>query len=588
MPIKELPRVARKIQPPVATRIKGLAWLAPAAPLSIRDRVSISTPAQKLKANPTLPRRNRGGFSPIEGLFRTAIGGVIGMAGVFLINPPTLSAALTILGGGILLALSTKLISKAVQFTAKTSLAVIKHPVTHVASAVTFGGLIALGWVAPLPIAALVISTIYLSARALFAKLNKRPATNSADRIDLPPPEVDHSVILRGADGDYKYDPADVIGEGGFARIYKGTKEDGIPVAIKIMIKPIEVSDAVKLRDRIESFLIEARVLEAAHAESTQRTGSPNPNIVGLVDKGTTDVMIGTYRQPFIVLEFLPGKTLKDYRIPNKIDKPTAANILFGILNGLRSFHNPKRNGFGGEADRGIVLHRDLTYGNIILVMSEDKIVGVKIIDPGVAKQVDEPRTGILDVIGTVKWLPPEESDVYDERSDLFQVGLLYYFARSGLLATEEMFAEAETPPELLAIRAHWKRENTMLPFERFVDEDEIHFLARACHPDPNKRYQSKAEMEKDLTRLFEGKSIPDYFALSGPQFDLTDLRSVKRYLSDINRALFSEETPLDARQLISINDSLSQIQTTYPTDRDVSRLITPIFDKISDLLEEV
>ena len=133
--------------------------------------------------------------------------------------------------------------------------------------------------------------------------------------------------------------------------------------------------------------------------------------------------------------------------------------------------------------------------GSISNIMYEEESGKVKLTDFGIARITDSNKTKTGMVLGTPSYMSPEQlsGKRVDGRSDLFSLGVMLFQMLTGQLPFKGdsmatlMFMIANEPhPNILEVRAD-------LPpvLKDIVD--------RALHKDVDARYQTGAEMEKDL-----------------------------------------------------------------------------------------
>jgi eukaryotic-like serine/threonine-protein kinase len=273
-----------------------------------------------------------------------------------------------------------------------------------------------------------------------------------------------------------RYELDGVVGRGGMAEVYRARdlRLDRI-VAIKTLRADLARDQTFQARFR----------REAQSAASLN-----NPSIVAVYDTGE-DLSTGT-PIPFIVMEFVEGRTLRDLLIEGHRMLPERTlEIISGTLRALEYSHQA-----------GIV-HRDIKPGNVMVTRNGD----VKVMDFGIARSMSDTQatmTQTAQVIGTAQYLSPEQArgERVDARSDLYSTGCLMY----ELLTGRPPFT-GDSP---VAIAYQHVRENPIPPSRLDPDippwADAI--VLKAMAKAPGDRYQSAAEMNADIQRAASGMQV--------------------------------------------------------------------------------
>jgi eukaryotic-like serine/threonine-protein kinase len=195
---------------------------------------------------------------------------------------------------------------------------------------------------------------------------------------------------------------------------------------------------------------------------------------------------------PYIVMEFVDGRTLRDLLKDNRRLLPERAlEITDGVLRALDYSH---RNG---------IVHRDIKPGNVMLTRSGE----VKVMDFGIARAVADSQltmTQTAQVIGTAQYLSPEQArgERVDARSDLYSTGCLLY----ELLTGRPPFT-GDSP---VAIAYQHVKEEPVPPSQ--IDPEVPAWadaiVLKAMQKDPADRYQSAGEMRNDIQRALSGAPL--------------------------------------------------------------------------------
>jgi len=223
---------------------------------------------------------------------------------------------------------------------------------------------------------------------------------------------VPSSVHAQSTERYGRYLLLERIGEGGMADCFRAVVQGAGGFQRLVVLKRIKTEHATR-GDFMRMFVREARVSALLH----------HPNIVQVFDFGEHQ---GTY---FLVMEHVHGCSLLEllralYKNGQALAPGTAAYIAEQVAQGLAYAH--------GLTDqrgrpRGIV-HRDITPSNIMLPFTG----GVKIVDFGIAKALDEPdnvgtRSG--DLKGKLSYMAPEQvtGEPVDHQADVFSLGVVLW-----------------------------------------------------------------------------------------------------------------------------------------------------------------
>ncbi|WP_367882226.1 protein kinase domain-containing protein [Rathayibacter oskolensis] len=194
------------------------------------------------------------------------------------------------------------------------------------------------------------------------------------------------------------------------SEVYLGTDTRlGRTVAIKELKLSLSSDSAFRLRFRQE-------------AQAASRMS--HPTIVRVFDAGeevTLDDNGTESRRPFIVMEHIEGRLLKDIIAEGPVEIDEAVRITEGILTALEYSH------------RAGVVHRDIKPGNIMITPSGQ----VKVMDFGIARAVSDSAATVAQttaILGTAAYFSPEQAkgEQVDARSDLYSAGIVLFELLTG------------------------------------------------------------------------------------------------------------------------------------------------------------
>src|SRR5438132_270842 len=261
------------------------------------------------------------------------------------------------------------------------------------------------------------------------------------------------------------------LGRGGMGAVYLAVQPGlGREVAIKELV-PSAAADPTALK----RFLQEAQVMA--------RTS--HPNLVQVHDLE----QIGAAN--YIVLEFVRGKSLRDWLNKGEIPLPQVFAVMHGVLQALDYAH------------RHAIVHRDMKPENVLL-WDEGH---VKVDDFGIARLTDESvppgstatKTGTT--VGTPQYMSPEQvaSSKVDGRSDLYSAGIVFY----ELVVGQPPFtaSEADGPFTLMAkhVQAPPKPPSVLRPG---LDPPLEEVVLKSLSKRPEDRYQHGQEFDDAMSRV--------------------------------------------------------------------------------------
>src|SRR5437868_3399533 len=286
-----------------------------------------------------------------------------------------------------------------------------------------------------------------------------------------PPPPVDAITAPPQVPGEHyigKYHVKAELGRGGMGAVYLAEQPGlGREVAIKELIQS---ADPVALK----RFLQEAQVMA--------RTSHPN-----LVQVHDMELM-GDIN--YLVLEFVRGRSLRDWMNQTPLPPPQVFAVMHGVLQALDYAH------------RHAIVHRDMKPENVLI--SDEGMV--KVADFGIARLTDDSGVGGTatktgTTVGTPQYMSPEQvaSSKVDGRSDLYSAGIVFY----ELVAGQPPFtaSDADGPFTLMAkhVQAPPKPPSV---FQPGLNPELEQLILKALSKRPEDRFQTGQEFDEAMSRV--------------------------------------------------------------------------------------
>lgn len=340
-----------------------------------------------------------------------------------------------------------------------------------------------------------------------------------------------------------KYELLEKLASGGMADIYLARTVSLDGSCKFIAIKRIQ-PQLSKDKDFVNMFREEAKIAISLN----------HNNIVSVLDFGyETD-------QYYLVMEYVDGFTLKKLYTEFKRENKTLSieQILYLVkeaASGLDYAHHATNPTNGKPLN---LIHRDISPQNIMIAYHG----AVKVIDFGIA-QVDaahnNKKTGTLK--GKFRYMSPEQAELLelDSRSDVFSLGVVLW----ELLANDHLFNDKNDIKILHKIKA------CQIPSIRHINPrvpaELEQIVNKALTKDRNLRYQTAAEMSRDLNRMLNQK-YPEFsqqeFGLAVKTFFQNSYENHRQKLINYAQMPWEESkelivfNPMEAQENISTKGS--------------------------------
>jgi len=286
----------------------------------------------------------------------------------------------------------------------------------------------------------------------------------------------------------HHYQIHESLGSGKHGTVYYATDTKLTrPVVIKI-VHPARASEK-KIRERI---LEEARIASAIQ----------HPNVSAIYEVGEYD------NRPYIVMQYVPGRTLKKLLQDGALNLHFALSIGIQIADGL------------AEAHKLGILHRDLKPANIMV--TDGGLV--KILDFGLAKRKESPALGEeaetkkhassgdgdqlqSSRFGTTAYMAPEQFVTYrsSRLTDIFALGVILYEILAG---RHPFFTQGKTDEAIVIQEIRSARPVSLKKINTDIPEKLDALVAKALEKQPANRFKDVAELRDSLKTLMKTMSF--------------------------------------------------------------------------------
>lgn len=290
--------------------------------------------------------------------------------------------------------------------------------------------------------------------------------------------------FVHGAELAGKYKVIDVVGKGGMGIVYKA-EDTKLKRSVALKFLPPEL---IQDKESKERFVLEA---QAAAALS-------HPNICTIYEIAEEE------GKPFIAMEYVEGQSLRAKIGKDPLELIEALSISLQVAEGL------------DEAHKKGIIHRDIKSANIMVTDKGQ----AKIMDFGLAKV----KGGTLltregTTLGTVAYMSPEQArgEEVDHRTDIWSLGVVLYEMLSGHLPFQ-----GDREASILYSVVH-EEPKPLKEAKRDLPQELLQIVNRALRKKTESRYQSAAEMLKDLKKYKE--------SLTAAEAGVFTLRSFLRLL---------------------------------------------------------
>jgi len=280
-----------------------------------------------------------------------------------------------------------------------------------------------------------------------------------------------------------RYEIVRSLGRGGSGDVYLANQTENIRVQVALKV--------------LRAAALDERAIARFEAECDALMRMDHVGIARVLDAGFSDE-----GRPFVAIEYVDGHALGDFLAAGTMPVEERLKLFVRICAAVQHAHI-----------KGVV-HRDLKPSNVLIAESD---VRPMLIDFGISRATDRSPdldplfTQHAEVLGTPSYMSPEQTlggsaDV-DVRSDVYALGALLYEMLTGAppLAPETL-ADLSIEQTLCNIREKDATRPSRVDPAIASDLDAI--TLKALAKEPERRYQSVADLAEDIERFLANKPV--------------------------------------------------------------------------------
>lgn len=263
--------------------------------------------------------------------------------------------------------------------------------------------------------------------------------------------------------------------------------------AIVYLATHLATKTQVVIKVLLPTLLASARARYYFEREAELIASLDHPNIVGIHDSG---IIHGQY---YFVMHYISGGTLDQYVEDQELSIRERVQLFNKVCAAVSYAHQ-----------QGII-HRDLKFGNILV----DSYGEPQILDFGLAKAIgadeqNKPEAAVTMTgqwAGTLSTMAPEQtlgkSGRIDVRADIYSLGVVLYRLLTGQYPYDASGSIVEVLQRI-------QEQEPVRPRQlvRQLDSDIEAILLCALAKDPEERYASAADFQRDLNNWLNGSPI--------------------------------------------------------------------------------